>query len=333
MNPFASLPTRIEQQYERLRVGGRIVLAVSGGADSVAMLRATLAIAEKNGLEPILAHYDHGLRLGSANDAVWVENLANSLGMRSVIERGDVAAAAARGQRGVEETARAMRYAFLIRVSEQNSAPFLATAHTANDLAETVLFHVLRGTGVRGLKGIPVKRRISAQVTVVRPLLDVSRGEVEAYLKNLGQPFLIDPTNASGEFTRNRIRNEVLPPLRETINPGIDKALCRLSRQAGEISQLLSSFARKELRRTLLESTPNLIRLNSRRLTTRSRPVIRETVVLAWRRAGWPRQAMSFDHWDAIADIVVHGGRRTLPLKTDARRRQGELILRRETVE
>lgn len=329
MKPFARFPTQIGQQFERLGVSGRVLLAVSGGADSLALLRATQAISDDLGLELIVAHFDHSLRSESAADAEWVSTLAMSLGIRCVTERGDVKDASEKTGRGIEETARRLRYEFLVRAAERCGAPFVATAHTADDLAETVLFHILRGTGLRGLRGIPPRRRLSRNVTLVRPMLEVTRVEVEDYLQMIGQPFLHDPTNAGLDFTRNRLRNAVLPQLREAVNPRLDDALRRLSRQSNEISQLLTRLAHRELRRTLIESTPGVIRLRSRRLATQAKPLIRETVALAWRQAAWPRQSMNFEHWDALAHIVVHGGRRTLPEGTDARRRQGELILRR----
>jgi hypothetical protein len=120
-----------------------------------------------------------------------------------------------------------------------------------------------------------------------------------------------------------------MPRLREGVNPRLDGSLRRLARQAGEASEYLSRCARRELRTAVVELTPEVIRLRCKRLRTRPRALVRETVALAWRRAGWPRQAMGFAHWDALASLVTDGGRRTLPGGTDARRRRGELILRR----
>src|SRR5690606_4696629 len=144
-----------------------------------------------------------------------------------------------------------------------------------------------------------------------------------------GQSFLQDPTNTDPSFTRNRMRHELLPMLRETVNPQVELALRRLATQARETAVIVHRLARAEVRHALIDSSPEAMRLRIRRLKTRPRPIIRETVALAWRRAQWPRQSMGFEHWDALADLVIAGGRRTLPGGTDARRRQGELILRR----
>lgn len=303
------------------------MLAVSGGADSVALLRGTLAVARELELIPLVAHLDHALRPDSEADAAWVAGLARTVGVESFVERRNVASAAF--GRGLEETARAVRYGFLARVATTQGASFVVTAHSADDQAETVLFQLLRGSGLRGLRGIPQRRRLADGVKLVRPLLGVSRAEIEAYLASIGQGFLSDASNTDPAFTRNRLRHQLLPALKREINPKLDEALLRLSRQAGEASEVLARAARRELRAALIESSPHQIRIRCDGLRRRPRALIREIVATAWRRAMWPRQAMGFAHWEALAELVVSGGRRTLPGGADARRRRGELVLSR----
>jgi tRNA(Ile)-lysidine synthase len=274
-----------------------------------------------------VAHLDHALRPESAEDAAWVAAQAAALGIGCVVARVDVRGAAA--GRGVEEVGRRLRYEFLARVAEQVGAGFVATAHTADDQAETVLFNALRGTGLRGLRGIPARRRLSKGVAIVRPLLGVTRREVEEHLAALGQAFLTDLSNRDAAYTRNRLRNDLMPRLREGVNPRLDESLRRLAGQAEEVAEFLTRCARRELRAAAVEMTEEVIRLRCDRLRTRPRVLVREVIALAWRRAGWPRQAMGFAHWDALAGIAIDGGRRTLPGGTDARRRRGELVLRR----
>ncbi|MBA3316080.1 MAG: tRNA lysidine(34) synthetase TilS [Planctomycetota bacterium] len=323
-----TLSRRIQLAFDRAGVTRRIVLAVSGGADSMALLRGTLEIAELN-VSLVVAHFNHRLRSESADDARRVAEQCTALGVECVTGVADVASIASATGRGIEEVARRLRYEFLLDTAIRYDAANVATAHTADDLAETVLHHVLRGTGLNGLRGIARRRKLAPGVTLIRPLLDVRRAEVEAYLAAIGQPFLTDPSNANVAFTRNRLRHDVLPMLRENVNRKVDEALLHLAGQAAEAAAFLRRLARRELRRVLLESTAEVIRLNSRRLRTRPRALVRETIVLAWRRAKWPRQAMGFAHWNALTKINFEGGRRTLPGGTDARRRQGELILRR----
>ena len=295
----------------------------------MALLRATAEIAGQTGLQPVAAHFDHSLRPESRDDAAWVAREAEKSGLKVICGQGDVPSFAAEKRIGIEEAARRLRYEFLVQTAGQFGASFVATAHTADDQSETILFHILRGTGLRGLQGIPPRRRLSEGLTLVRPLLGVSRAEIEDYLDSLGQEFLHDATNTDRSRTRNRLRHDLLPLLRETVNPRVDEALRRLGAQAAEQAALLRRQARKELGQALIESTPAVIRFRCQRLKTRPRPVIRETIALAWRRAGWPRQAMSSSHWNRIADLVTGSGRQTLPGGTDARSRQGELTLRR----
>lgn len=307
---------------------GRILLAVSGGADSLAMLRGALECPE-SALKVTVAHFDHCVRLDSSSDAAWVAAQCAVLGVICLTGSADVPSIAAETGRGIEETARRLRYDFLERIAAQHNIATVATAHSANDHAETVLHHLLRGTGLRGLRGISPKRKLSPDVTLIRPMLQFHRVEIEAYLAEIGQPFLTDSSNSDTAFTRNRLRHELLPQLRESINPNVEVALLRLSMQATEASAVLRRLARRHFKRAILEATPDLVRLNARCLKTQPRIIVREVIVLAWKRVQWPRQSMSFAHWDALAGIVVEGGRRTLPGGTDARRRQGELILRR----
>jgi len=326
---IAELRRRIEKALRRHRAGRRVLLAVSGGADSVALLRGMHALASECELTCVVAHLDHGLRNESAQDAAWVATQAARLGVEATVARIDVRAAAVNEGRGVEETARYVRYGFLRETAERLGIACVATAHTADDVVETVLHHLLRGTSIDGLRGIARQRRLSPSVTLLRPLLDVRRSEIEVFLASLGQSFLTDTSNADVSYTRNRLRHEVLPLLRNAVNPQADEALLRLARQAAETSQLATRFARRELKRVLIESSSVLIRLDARRLKKQPPALVRAVIALVWRQQEWPRQAMSFVHWNALATIAIEGGRRTLPGGTDARRRRGELILQR----
>jgi tRNA(Ile)-lysidine synthase len=309
----------------------RLLLAVSGGADSMALLRGVHALASACDVKCVVAHLDHGLRNESERDAIWVATQAASLDLKTVVGRIDVRAVAIEDGRGIEETARRERYFFLRETAERLGIAYVATAHTADDVIETVLHHIMRGTSLDGLRGIAPRRRLSENTTLIRPLLNVRRPEIEAFLASIGQPFLTDNTNFDVSFTRNRLRHEVLPMLRTAINPQVDEALLRLAQQAAETSALVRRFARRELKRVLIESSAEVIRLNARRLKKQRRALVRAVVAMAWRRQSWPRQAMSFAHWNALATIAIDGGRRTLPGGTDARRRRGELILRRSS--
>lgn len=312
-----------------MHTSGTLLLAVSGGADSMALLRAAVESVREIGIGLVVGHLDHGLRPESREDAEWVAEQSREVGLPCKIGRIDVSREAARTGRGIEETARRLRYRWLTETAGEAGASSIATAHTANDSAETILFHLLRGTGLAGLRGIARSRRMARGVRLIRPMLDVTRADVLAYLAEIDQSFREDPTNANLAMTRNRLRHEILPELREAINPRVDEALARLARQAGEAQGLLERIARRELKQSLIESGPSRIRIDTRTLARRRSIIVRETLRRAWRRANWPRQAMTADHWEALARLVREGGRRTLPGAVDARVRRGELTLSR----
>ncbi len=201
-------------QYDMLPEGAHVLCAVSGGADSMCLLHLLRAVAEDWGFTLQAAHFNHRLRgEDSLQDEEFVRTQCEAWGIPLLCERADVAAEAGKAGRGVEETARRLRYEFLERAAKQCGAGRIATAHTANDNAETMLFHLVRGAGLQGLTGIPPKRGI-----VVRPLLACTRDEVEEYCAKNSVPHVEDATNQDQTFTRNYLRHTVLPALKQ-VNP------------------------------------------------------------------------------------------------------------------
>ena len=201
--------------HAMLAPGETVLLALSGGADSVALLCALRALGY-----PVRAfHLNHCLRgAESDRDEAFCRALCERLGVPLTVERIDVRAQTA-GE-GIEAAARRIRYE---RLAAAAQGAKIATAHTADDNLETMLFHLARGTGPKGLAGIPPVRD-----GVIRPLIGVERAQVEAYLAELGQDYVTDSTNLADSYTRNRIRHGVVPALRQ-INPEAGRAALRLS--------------------------------------------------------------------------------------------------------
>ena len=234
--------------------GARLVVAVSGGPDSLALLSALIRLAETTGLILHGAHLDHGLRgAASAADAAFVQDTFASLQIPSTVRHADVSAFRKARKLSPEEAARETRYAFLADVASEQHADAVALGHTADDQAETVLMHILRGSGLRGLRGMqPLATRVvcDRQTTLVRPLLGLWRAQTVSYCKALGLRPREDKSNLSREPTRNRIRLDLLPEL-ETYNPAVQDALVRLSRAAaidldfidGEVDAIWSRVA------------------------------------------------------------------------------------------
>ena len=208
--------------------GDHVLVAVSGGADSMALLAAVSAQAPTLGATLTAAHFDHQLRPHSHRDAETVSSFCHERGIECVCGQGDVARRSAEAGESIEQAARHLRYAFLEETADHVGANRIATGHTRDDQVETVLMRVLRGSGIRGLSGIPARRG-----RIVRPILAVTRNDTETYCDANGIAFVDDPTNRDTRFTRNWIRHDVLPALRES-GGDVEGGLLRLARSALE---------------------------------------------------------------------------------------------------
>ncbi len=279
-----------------------VVLAVSGGADSVALLRAMVALKELHGGRGriFVAHVNHGLREQAADDAEWLRGLCERLSVELEIATVDVAAIAAAKGDGWEAAARLARYEALQGIAERRGARFVATAHTADDQVETILHRVLRGTGIEGLAGMMRVRPLSASIALVRPMLNVSRREVIEYLAAMGQEYRTDATNQDTRWTRNRLRNELLPILREQYNAAVDGALTRLAVQAAEVQQVMAELA-AGMARECMAVNGGVVRIDRNQLKPQSLAIVREVLKYAWRQQGWSEQSMGFHEWQTLA--------------------------------
>jgi tRNA(Ile)-lysidine synthase len=219
--------------------GEKVVVAVSGGADSVCLLHLLHSIRTQLGIVLCLAHMDHGLRGDeSASEAQYVARLASKLKINSNIESRDVSTYRIQKKLSLEEAARELRYAFFAEVVAREEAGCVTVAHSRDDNIETMLLHILRGTGISGLRGLQPRTvlRIGEErqvLNVMRPLLEVSRTEIEAYCREYKLRPRQDSSNLCTTFRRNRIRHELIPALK-TYNPRIEEALLRLGAIADE---------------------------------------------------------------------------------------------------
>lgn len=233
-----------------MRAGDRVGVAVSGGADSVALLRILLELRQELGVVLSVVHLNHLLRgTESDTDEQFVRDLARCHQLEFIGERRDVRAHAAENKLSLETAAREVRYEFFEGLLREKRLSRIATAHTLDDQAETVLLKLLRGAGTRGLAGIYPKRKVfPGSGRVVRPMLGAQRSEVESYLAAIGQTWREDSSNQELRHTRNRIRHEVLPVL-ERVSPGLRKSLADVAEIAraeeeywsAEVSALLPS--------------------------------------------------------------------------------------------
>jgi tRNA(Ile)-lysidine synthase len=222
-----------------LAEGGGVVLAVSGGVDSVVLLDLLAEEQHRRKIRLVVAHFNHRLRgAESDGDERFVVDLAHRYGCEAYVERADTGERARQEKRGIQETARSLRYAFFERLRVSLGFDVIATAHNADDNAETIILHLFRGTGLRGLGGIP-----SVREAVVRPLLFATRAEIETYAAERRLPFRVDSSNETDHYTRNVIRHHIIPRAQSSINPSLVDTLVRSSELFREVDTYLRRTA------------------------------------------------------------------------------------------
>ncbi|MFN0017343.1 MAG: tRNA lysidine(34) synthetase TilS [Pirellulaceae bacterium] len=308
-----------------------VLVAVSGGADSVALLRGLLELKGGAGEGRLIAaHFNHHLRgAESDSDEVFVRGLANQLNIP--VECGSSDAPTGSTGDGIEAAAREARYEFLIAAAERVGARYVVTAHTADDQVETVLHRILRGTGISGLAGIPKARELSPGISLLRPLLTVTRIEVLAYLSSHQQLFREDSSNASPAITRNRLRHQLLPLLEREYAPSLRSSLLRLGKLAEENQDLLASLVQPLL--SHVQHRDNTLVIDCAALAPLHRHLLREFFLRLWSDHHWPQQDMTLEKWDQLATLAQQpaatAAAQTLPGGIRAERIGDELKLSR----
>jgi tRNA(Ile)-lysidine synthase len=295
-----------------------ILLAVSGGCDSVALLRAIHAIRQTGPGRICVAHVNHQLRVDADHDEAFVVQLCRQLNVHCEVGRVSID-----GSTGIEAAARSARYQFLEQAAERLGARYVVTAHTADDQVETILHRIVRGTGIGGLVGMARTRPIG-HATLIRPLLKVRHAVLEDYLNTLGKsekPFCIDSSNTDLHYTRNRIRHELLPWLEQFINPAVDEGLLRLGHLAGEVQAVIDPIVDRLFDQHVKLETDGMATIDVVNLSTQPRYVLRELLMAIWRRQGWPMQAMGFAQWEQLADLAV-GKKQESPVLNEAKSSQ-----------
>jgi tRNA(Ile)-lysidine synthase len=254
------------RQHRLLKAGDRVGVAVSGGLDSVALLRLLLELHNELGLVLSVVHFNHKLR-GAESDADehFVGELATNFNLRFHSESGDVASLANKKGDGIEAAARSMRYQFFRKLLSKGALDRVATAHTLDDQAETVLLRISRGAGTRGLAGIYPQLAVPgaqfSEASIVRPLLSARRKDLENYLQEIRQVWREDKSNRDLRFARNRVRHGVLPRLERALNPSVRESLA----EAAEIARAEEDYWQTEVAKLLPEiwdSTQNKLKVS-----------------------------------------------------------------------
>ena len=332
MEPLVAAAAACIDEHALLQPGQTVLVAVSGGADSVALLSVlrTLARQPARLYRLTAAHLDHGLRQDAQADAAFVADLARRWQTPCILERRDTRAEAQRRAIGVEEAARELRYTFLTGAAGRIGADRIALAHHADDNVETILQRICRGTHLRGLAGIPVSRRIDdTDLRVVRPLLRCRRGEIEEYCRGRGLQWRTDPTNAQTTHRRNFIRNALLPTLRAELNPRVDAALARLAETADEVEAFLADHSAAALQQVLRLGESDRAILDAGRLA-RHPPLVRRYLLRSiLEDLGVPMKTIDRAMLAALSDLAdrPRRGGVSLPGGFLARREGAELVV------
>ena len=276
------------KKYNLIENGDKIVIGVSGGPDSITLLNVLLEIKKDKiiDFEIVVCHVNHMIREEAAADEEYVLEFCEKYNIESFAKRIEVEKVAKEEKIGTEEAGRKARYEFFNEILEKTASNKIATAHNANDNAETVLMNIIRGSGTAGLKGIEAKRG-----NLIRPLIECSRDEIEEYCKINKLNPRIDKTNFENIYTRNKVRNMLIPYIKENFNPNIIEGLNRLSDLSKQENEYLEKVTEDVYKEILIEKQDNQIildlnKFNSQELVIKSRLVLYTINILFGTRSG-----------------------------------------------
>ena len=287
------------RKYNLIEDGDKIVLGVSGGPDSISMLNILKEIKDEQIIkfEIYVAHINHMIREEAIDDEKYVENYCNKNNIKCHIKRIDVVKIANDKKIGTEEAGRKARYEFFEEILKRTNSNKIAIAHNINDKIETIIMHLLRGSGLSGLKGIePIRDN-----KFIRPLIECERSEIEQYCEKYELNPRIDKTNFENEYTRNKIRNIVIPYIKQEFNPNIVQTLSRLSDVAIEEIKYISKQTQKIYQQILIEKEDRQIILNLKKFNKQEKIIKSQLILLTTKQLMGSTQGIEKIH---IEDII-----------------------------
>ncbi len=290
------------RRHHMFKEGDSVLVGVSGGADSVCLLHILKTLVKEFNLQLSVAHVHHGIRGVEADrDAEFVKNLCGDWGIPVFLDKVSAKDLSREEKVSLETAGRLARYRYFHEICNKKKISKIATAHNQNDQAETVLMRVLRGAGMDGLAGI----RYTRADGVIRPLLDISRKDIEAYCQENQLEYCVDNTNQENDYTRNRIRNQLLPLLEEEFNPNILTALSKLGQNMAEDGTFLDGYAKRLYRRIngpIAKRRPVVLDIESMQMIE---PSIRTRLfrIAAEDAMGNGYQAER-NHWESVTELL-----------------------------
>ncbi len=302
LKPGSELLERVKRTISRYRMldpGELVLVAVSGGVDSIVLLHVLFELRDELGTKLAVAHLDHRIRPESGADAAFVGREAEKLGLPLIVEARDVPAHAKAKRLSLEEAAREVRYRFLEEAARRLGAQKIALGHHRDDLAETILLNLIRGAGPVGLRGMAPVRG-----SYIRPLIECSREEIEAFARERGLEYRLDRTNLEIDYLRNRIRLELLPLL-ERYRPQVAARLAQTGLLLGELVEFIEGLASARLEGILLEQHEGELVLDRKRILQERRAlrgfILREAI----RRLRGGLRDLEFQHLRALEELIT----------------------------
>lgn len=263
------------KKYNLINKDDKIICGVSGGPDSICMLDILKDLKEQLEFEIIVCHVNHLIREEAVSDEEYVVNYCQKNNIKCYVKRIDVKKYANNNKQGTEEAGRAVRYEFFDEIMQKENANRIAIAHNKNDKIETIIMNMLRGSGISGLRGIEPKRNEK----YIRPLIEIERTQIEEYCsKNNLQP-RIDKTNFINDCTRNKIRNIVIPYIKEEFNPNIVNTIDRLSSVIEEEDKYLERVTKKEFNKLKIKEENGFIVLNLKEFNKLDRVIKKRLII------------------------------------------------------
>ena len=309
--------------------GEKIIVSVSGGIDSMVLLHLLCTLRERMQIELAIAHFNHQLRgLESDGDEAFVREKAKERSIECYVETANTEQAADNDKLSIQEVARNLRYEFLVKLRQSIGYHKIVTAHNADDNAETILFNLFRGTGIHGMTGIPIKRN---DQLIIRPLLFATRARIAAYATEHGIYFREDSSNSTNKYTRNFIRHDLIPMIRENINPNLTAAL----NKAGELFFQLEAYIDSitiELIQTIVEKR-SATELVLKRVEFEAQPIFLQEHILRTVSANFCQNDIDFNSTKTMMRIVggETGGSCSITNEIVFYKNRDHLILRHAT--
>lgn len=291
-------------KYKMLRKGDRVLVCVSGGADSVALLHVLNRLRGGLGISLHIAHLDHMMRpRESHKDMLFVKKIAKRFDIPVTASRINVPQIVQKKGSSLEDTARDERYKFFLKVALKINANKIATAHTMDDQAETVLMRLLRGSGVTGLRGIPPKRSMD-NCLVLRPLIRIWKRDLVDYLKENNLNFRLDSSNLDINILRNRIRLKLLPLIKKGYNPNISEVLVNISENLNDIFEYMEEESRKAFLDSRMKANDDEVAISLSKLLKRDIAIQKEIVRMAIRELKGDLNRITYNHWQDIDSMI-----------------------------